>query len=147
MNFVTDRIAIGSWRSASNLAKLKEKGVGAVLNVARNLDINFMGDKTHGHFPIEYQKVGMNDSYDNDPCMLVAAVITLEQLLKRHEKVLVNCQAGASRSVTVVCLHLIKTEGISFKEAIDRVKERREQAGPGAGMRKLAQEVIDWELL
>lgn len=146
MDFITDKIAIGNKRDLLNPRKLQKEGIEAVLNLAIHLDANmFPEDKSmqkSDHFPLDYNKVGMYDSDNNRPETLMAAVLILEQLLERHEKVLVNCRAGASRSVTTVCLYLVKNEGMTFDEALALVKSKRERANPNPGLRKLAEEVV-----
>ena len=41
MNFITDRIAIGSRRDAMDLELIISNGIGAVLNLAYDLDISY----------------------------------------------------------------------------------------------------------
>lgn len=47
--------------------------------------------------------------------------------------VYVHCAAGVSRSSTAVCAYLIGVHGLSFREAIDFVRTRREVAFPNPG--------------
>lgn len=141
MDFITNRIAIGGHKSVTNLDYLRRNGISGVLNCAINLDVTWTRG---GKFPIEYQKVGMNDSDQNYYCMLAAAVVVLEQLLERHEKVLVNCRAGASRSVTVTALYLLKTgQKDTFEDAVNFIRSKRSKADPQPGMRKLAAQIIE----
>ena len=47
--------------------------------------------------------------------------------------VLVHCNAGVSRAATVVCAHLIKSEGLTFAQAFDVVKAARPHVRPNDG--------------
>jgi protein-tyrosine phosphatase len=141
MDFINDRIAIGNKRDAYHLPNLMEAQITGMLNCAIHLDVNLIPAHMD-HFPVEYHKVAMNDNENNRPETLEAAVLCLEQLLERHDKVLVHCRAGASRSVTVVCLYLVKHEGLTFDEALQKVKQERNRANPNPGIRQLADEVI-----
>jgi len=147
LDFVTDNIAISGRNSATNIRRLKDKGITATLNLAINLDINHLNEKKEGKFPIEYHKIGLKDNFNNRPQTLVAAVLVLEELLDRHQKVLIHCRAGASRSVTVTCLYLVKHRDMTFQEALDFVRKHRKQANPQPGMRRLAEQVIQEGLL
>lgn len=151
MDFVTNRIAVGSKNDLCQKQRLINNGITGILNVAINLDVNLFNprreDKIEGRFPFDYCKVGLNDNENNLPSSLAAAVLVLEQLLERNEKVLVNCRAGASRSATVVALYLVKHEGMTYDEALNKMKVKRPRIGPGPGMRKLAAEVVKRGLL
>jgi protein-tyrosine phosphatase len=151
MDFVTNRIAVGSKNDLCQKQRLNKNGITGILNVAKNLDVNHFNprreDKVEGAFSYDYAKVGMNDSANNRPETLVAAVLMLEQLLERNEKVLVNCRAGASRSATVVALYLVKHKGMTYDEALAMMKTKRNRIGPGRGMRQLAAEVVNKKML
>lgn len=53
--------------------------------------------------------------------------------------VYVHCAAGVSRSSTAVCAYLIGVHGLSFREAIDFVRTRREVAFPNPGFKQQLQ--------
>jgi len=52
--------------------------------------------------------------------------------LQQGERVLVHCQAGFNRSVTVICAVLILLEGLSAESALKRVREHHPWARPDA---------------
>ena len=64
-----------------------------------------------------------------------AALEVIAASVRRGEAVLVHCHCGVSRSVSVVCLYLMRSEGLTFAEALAVVKSRRCQADPNAGFR------------
>ncbi|KAF8923301.1 hypothetical protein BGZ58_003109 [Dissophora ornata] len=53
----------------------------------------------------------------------------IDGALERGGKVLVHCQAGASRSVTIVCAYLMKTKNLSAEDALSTVQALRPIAG------------------
>ncbi|KAI8596959.1 protein-tyrosine phosphatase-like protein [Dissophora ornata] len=57
----------------------------------------------------------------------------IDGALERGGKVLVHCQAGASRSVTIVCAYLMKTKNLSAEDALSTVQALRPIAGPNDG--------------
>jgi len=112
MDFVTERLAIGNSTDGRNRSTIKKLGVGAMLNVAADLDLATVPG-------VEYAKVGLIDGPGNRPETLVAAVAVLEHLLARHEKVVVVCHEGTSRSACVVAQCLVSLgEEKSFKGAM-----------------------------
>lgn len=142
MDFVTDRIAVGSRFDAADYPRLREDGMTAVLNVAWDLDIVYPCPSDEPHmFAIEYQKVGLIDGPGNLPETLMAAVWMLGQLAERHDRILVHCHAGVSRSATVTALHIATTDGESFLESLNRVRQRRTVANPHIALIRLAQTV------
>jgi hypothetical protein len=50
--------------------------------------------------------------------------------LHAGQRVLVHCQAGMNRSVTICCAALILLEGLTAEEALDRVREHHPWARP-----------------
>lgn len=78
--------------------------VGAVLNVARDMDATRLCEDE-----IETAQVGLIDGPGNEITAYCAAVLTLCDLLKRHN-VLICCHTGNSRSVVVAMMYLCLTE-------------------------------------
>jgi hypothetical protein len=143
VDFITDHVAIGSRYDAQNLAELHRRGIGAVLNVAWDLDIAYAATGALVH-PVEYHKVGLIDADGNEPTTLLAAVLMLYQLRARHERTLVHCHAGISRSTTVVTLYLSGHEGIPFSDALHRVQDKRPIVSPHPALVRLARGIGDW---
>lgn len=48
-------------------------------------------------------------------------------------KVLVHCNAGISRASSVIIAYLIKHQGMSYKQALEQVRQNRSSARPNAG--------------
>lgn len=145
MDFVTDHFAIGSRVDAENLDELHRQGVGAVLNVAWDLDVSYDGCGAASRLrPVEYQKVGLIDGEGNEPSTLLAATFMLYQLRARHTRTLVHCHAGISRSATVLALYLAGHDQTPFAEALSRVRAHREVVSPHAALLRLAHDVGDW---
>ncbi|KAG0324810.1 dual specificity phosphatase 12 [Dissophora globulifera] len=57
----------------------------------------------------------------------------IQEALDKGGRVLVHCQAGASRSVTIMCAYLMKTKGMTSSEALLFVQAKRPIAGPNDG--------------
>jgi hypothetical protein len=142
MDFVTDGIAIGGRTDAADYQRLRGNGITAVLNVAWDLDIVYPSRSVGASvFALEYQKVGLIDGPGNRPETLMAAVWMLGQLAERHDRILVHCHAGVSRSTTVTALHLATTNGESFRECLNRVRERHPVTNPHRELIQLAAQV------
>ena len=132
MDFVTSRIAIG----CSQDAKGFPKKVGACLNVAFDLDIPVNPDW-------EYEKVGLIDGPGNNLETLLAAVYMLKQLLERHEKVLVHCHSGRSRSAAVVATYMMCFHQMSLDSAIQLVEDKHNETSIHEALQQLAKEFYE----
>ncbi|KAF7329005.1 Dual specificity [Mycena venus] len=60
----------------------------------------------------------------------------IEDALNEGGKVLVHCNEGASRSVTIVCAYVVKKLQIDSKAALEFVKAKRPNARPNPGFLK-----------
>ena len=140
MDFITNRIAIGDRHEAADLNLLLEFKIEAVLNLAYDLDISYYNKvpPPHYKFKIEYQKVGLIDGHGNQPTTLISAVYMLNQLLERHQKVLVHCHEGVSRSSAIVTTYLTHKRGIRFDEAFEFVKSKRPSVNPNPALVAIA---------
>merc|ERR1711998_124961 len=67
----------------------------------------------------------------------------IEKALSTGGRVLVHCERGASRSVSVVCAHLMcASDGqLPLADALDRVKLQRPCAQPNCGFLKQLQDL------
>eukprot|EP01099_Mayorella_cantabrigiensis_P007873 TRINITY_DN7162_c0_g1_i1.p1 TRINITY_DN7162_c0_g1~~TRINITY_DN7162_c0_g1_i1.p1 ORF type:complete len:213 (+),score=51.41 TRINITY_DN7162_c0_g1_i1:31-639(+) len=66
----------------------------------------------------------------------------IDQGLKRNESVLVHCEEGRSRSVSVVMAYLIQKQGKTCLQSFDLIKQGRSSASPNYGFCK---ELMEFE--
>jgi protein-tyrosine phosphatase len=123
---ITERIFIGSSECQP------QAEIGAVLNVAMDLE-------RHLDNRLEYAKVGLIDGPGNCPTTLMAAIFMLHQLLERHNRVVIHCHAGVSRSPLVVALYLAaRSEKMTVEDALRLVKSKRNVTDPAPALIELA---------
>jgi protein-tyrosine phosphatase len=108
---ITDRIGIGDSSDGRQVLSV----IDAVLNVAVDLDIPPTQGKVYRH------KVGLLDGPGNDDALLLAAVMVLHALNKRHNRVLVHCHEGKSRSVMVVAVYVSIVGGMEFEKTLKEI--------------------------
>lgn len=130
IDFINQHIAIGDSSDAKDYDLLKANSINAVLNVAFDLDVP-------AYKNIEYEKVGLIDGPGNEVTTLIASVYMLEQLLQRHDKVLVHCHAGHSRAPMVVCTYLAYKEGNDFIGVMLDIIHVRPKVAPHTELNKL----------
>ena len=59
----------------------------------------------------------------------------IDEAVKNNGKVLVHCMAGISRSSSIVIGYLMKSNNMSFEEALEHVKTQRPATNPNSGFR------------
>ncbi len=74
---------------------------------------------------IELIRRPINDIYPEPLPRLVLPVLELAELRRRGVSTLVHCQAGVSRSPTVIALYWMARDGLDWDAAVARLVERR----------------------
>jgi hypothetical protein len=87
---------------------------------------------------IKHDILSIDDRSDSDTIRLFELRIpslceSIHSSLTEGKNVGVHCQVGVSRSVTLVLAYLMKYEGLSLKEAVERVKSCRPFICPNRG--------------
>lgn len=125
---VADGVYIGGYLAASNPALLRAAGITHVLKV-------FPGEEGYTRHPgVAYAVIPVDDTPGADlRGYLPAALRFIRAALTGGGCVLVHCHAGISRSATVVLFYLMLEHGLTFDEALGRLKTARPQVQPNAG--------------
>lgn len=108
---------------AESLAYLQEMGITHIIQVT---DINTP------RFPGEfmYKLICVPDMEETNLIKHFPDTFKfISEALAKEGKVLVHCAAGASRSVTVICAYLMKTQNMSATDALSHVQALRPIAG------------------
>lgn len=129
MVFVTSSIAIGN----SNDARAPQEGVTAVLNTAFDLATNDAG------LTVERHKVGLIDGSGNSTFQMIAAVLCLMHLLRRHARVLVHCHEGQSRSPIVVATYLSLHTDATVIHALNFIRQAKSDINPSPALIQVAE--------
>jgi hypothetical protein len=108
VNWIDKNVAIGDWVDAGRINKLKRDGIELIVD-ARTL---------FERSPPCFRSVPMLDKVIHAAEMLVV-------LADMDAKVLVRCRRGRDRTPFVVMLYLSKKQGLSYREAYERVKQGR----------------------
>lgn len=116
ITMITDKIGIGDSSDGRQVPSV----IDAVLNVAVDLDIPPTQGKVFRH------KIGLLDGPGNDDMLLLAAVLTLHSLNKRHNRILVHCHEGKSRSIMVVAAYVSIVGGMEFDRVLKEIMNARD---------------------
>lgn len=122
---ITPYLYLGNECDAKNVASLEKKGISAILNVTKNIPF-------YNHSVTSINKrISVNDcSTQNLKEHFDEAIDFIEQARLNNSKVLVHCQAGISRSPTIVIAYLMKKLQMSMNEAYAQVREKRSIIAP-----------------
>jgi dual specificity MAP kinase phosphatase len=122
---ILPHLIIGNYRDASSLACLTSLGVTHVINVTANLPLHFEAEG------IRYLRLPASDSGSQNLRQYFAEAIDFIDAARASKgRVLVHCQAGVSRSPTIVLAYLIARSQLSLSDAFTLVKDRRSIVAP-----------------
>lgn len=127
MTLVRPNLYVGAAWNANNLVELLYFGVRSVVSMAAELGGKRFADAVeHKHFPLE------DDGRELAFRPIVDALVYLER--RKHVPVLIHCQMGISRSVTVAAAAVMLSERVGAREAVERIRRWRPQARPNRSL-------------
>lgn len=129
MNEIAPGLYLSGQEAALNKNLLNEKKITHILNLATNVDNKFESE-------IAYKKIKIEDSTTQDimGCFDESFDYIENALKDEHNSVLVHCNAGVSRSASVVISYLMK-KGLhqTYQEAFEHVLSCRSIISPNTG--------------
>lgn len=140
---VIEGVFLGDRHAAAARAALRSRGITAIINAAAPRDPPDGDSSVPCHFEasgegVSYLQVAVRDVADAPiEAHFDACHAFINSALERGDAVLVHCEAGRSRSATIVLSYVMRTKAKSLSEALNCVKLRR-NVFPNAGfVRKL----------
>jgi protein-tyrosine phosphatase len=143
---ISPNLYLSSVNPAQDLILLKQLQVNCVLNVTGyehnsnklRFEIDYPPEITAKHIIMaDEMNVKISDHFDE------ALGFIHENIGKNTlNKILIHCEAGISRSPTIVIAYLMRYQNQSLKNAYDIVKQRKNNVGPHAGF---FEELIQFE--
>ncbi|XP_042899230.1 dual specificity protein phosphatase 10 [Parasteatoda tepidariorum] len=116
---------VGNAKDAEDVCRLKELGIGYVLNVTSQVP-GYCDE--HG---FAFLRLPAMDSYQqNIKQYFKKAFAFIDEARQRNSAVLVHCQAGISRSATIVIAYLMYHTNMSSMDAYKMVKNKRPIISP-----------------
>ncbi|KAF9559161.1 hypothetical protein CPC08DRAFT_763500 [Agrocybe pediades] len=126
MDEVIPGLWIGDLQSALNVKLLKERGIFSVLSAMRG--------RITVHETFIRHQIMLDDTEDADVLThLLPAIHFIEAELGKGRGVLVHCQAGISRSSTIVAAYLMYSKKINPEAALDMIRKVRPSVEPNQG--------------
>lgn len=148
---------LGSEKNTLDFDHLRKLGIGAILNVAAEVN-NPFGDiipspslskassvssngsiktvqSTTQYEPVmEYRKLAWEHNQDNLVVELKKAIDIIDRARSMNQTILVHCQCGVARSATVIIAYVMKTLGLPMQEAYNHVKQLAPAISPNLGL-------------
>lgn len=141
---VYNGVFIGSQSAAGDLEELHKNGITHILNVTTEVPCYFENPQdTKDKFI--YHRENAIDSLDCDIVdsgIIDRSLDFIDNALAKNGKVLVHCQAGISRSGSVVVAYLMKKLKLSYSDALIKARSVRGCINPNASFEKQIKEHI-----
>lgn len=116
-----NKLYLGNNDFAINKKLLQEKGIKKILVCGEELECKFPND-------FKYLKINLNDYIEETILPYIEKCVNF--IDESGEKVFVHCNAGVSRSSSIVIAYLIKKKDYNFEEAFNFVKNKRKVINP-----------------
>lgn len=122
---------LGNEMDAKNMAKLESEGIFHILNVTKNIPFydQCVSDASKSKFV--FKRISVNDTSDQNLRQhFDEAFQFIDDAVRNNSKVLVHCQAGVSRSPTIVIAYLMYKQKLRMDPTYNRVREMRPIVAP-----------------
>lgn len=127
---ITDKIYLGNYDGARELDMLKGYGITHVLICGSFLNEHHPGKFIYKTFDLDDSLYEVIDIFFKDAI----------DFIESSDKVFIHCQAGISRSSTIVMCYIMWKEKMSFEEAFKYVKDRRFIVNPNSNFQNQLKE-------
>lgn len=129
---VDDKIYISGYLAACNDKFIKGENITRIVKLFADDSSYYGGD--YREPGVAYMVLPTVDSPEYDIQRdAIAAMRFIRQGLARGEKILIHCQAGVSRSATIVLLYLMLYRHLSLNEAMAMLRRVRPIVNPNRG--------------
>ncbi|MCJ1275982.1 phosphatase [Puttea exsequens] len=136
MNEIIPNLYLGNIYAAQNFEELSAKRISVILTI-RIKNLPPATCERYAQKNIQHRFISKRDVYDEDLLDIFRNTSNIiRRSLANGTPVLVHCDAGVSRSSTVVCAYLMQSHGMSSKQAIDFVQSKRSVVRPHLGFEK-----------
>ena len=127
INFIDEHLYLGSVE-ARQLEILKTHKIGHIVRITTEVEVGYT------HYPLP-ENIKETIYYISDsPSRLIISII--KRQINEDHNVLVHCEAGISRSASVVIGYLMMERGMSATESLGYVESKRNCVWPNAGFWK-----------
>jgi len=123
LRWITDRVAIGSWKDAEDYDRLSMEGIEAIL------DLGWHEPHPHEGFVYRWNLIWPVHPKLNPDQVKSALTWLLNQVFIKRRRVLVHCGDGIERAPTIVMLFLYVT-GFSINDALSIIKRKAPETQP-----------------
>ena len=122
---IKNKLFLGNYYSATQKEELKKRGVTHILMVGYLLHEFFPDDFEYGNIEIE------DDEREN----IFRYFYTCINFIEESKICFVHCQAGVSRSASIVIAYVMYNLKLKYEDALKYVRDKREYIYPNNGFR------------
>lgn len=129
MHKITDQLWLGDMYDGRDFPLLQDNGIRGIVNVAIEVDSGL----AYAQHDIIYAKAPLDDAEGNTPEEYYAAIVTLNNMVKRRSPVLVHCGMGISRAPFIAAAWLVATDkggSMTLDGYLNYIASMRSQVDP-----------------
>jgi len=126
MSLIVEGLYLSNIKTARNQEFLKSQNITEVLIAAKKLKMLFS--------EVNYKRLNLGDGVkQNIAKYFVESIKFIQDSISQKRNVLVHCQAGRSRSATIVVAYVMLKQNLTFEKALEFVKKQHQHSQPNAG--------------
>ena len=130
MYYIISNVYLSNLRDAENISLIRHNNIEVVCRLSEDHNDSIYGSNiVFRNFEVEDNILGVND-------MLTAAKAIATLIDNTNLNVLVHCNEGQSRSVSVIIYYMMTRYGYSFDAALARIKSIKGDARPNSAFER-----------
>ena len=134
-NHIKDNIYLGDWNSSCNKIFLTKKNIKCIICLAMCKKPQNIID-LYKKLNIKYYHIFIDDNIQENILQYFNKCIKIIKNNKNNNNnILIHCQAGVSRSASIVIAYIMKEKKLNFNDAFKIVSEKRYIINPNEGFK------------
>jgi len=134
MDQVADNVWVGDYQDAQDTEEIKEHSIQTVINLSLRQSVEIDS--------VRNLHIALQDSSRNEQEQFNQAFQAVLREISKDQNVLVHCNIGVSRSISVTAAAVAERDDRSLRDVLNEIEQKRPVANPHPALIRQAEHVL-----